>query len=458
MDDGLTNEQTEKVLQLQDLTGIEDMSICRDVLIRHQWDLEVAVQEQMNIREGRPSSYVGSREVRAPTVINDRFLQQVFSAHMPGGRTSRGSNSGPMPRSITGIIGYIINMVFQYCYSTISSILGAFFGGNEERIVTDPLGDVMSFIQSYNERYPQHPVFYQGTYAQALNDAKQELRFLLVYLHKDPTKNPDVDSFCSQTLANRSVIDFINRNTLFWGCDVSSPEGYRVSHSINARTYPIMVLIALRANRMVIMGRFEGDCTADELVNRLQTVINANDVWLSQARADRLERNLTQTLRQQQDEAYLQSLRADEEKERQRELERQREREVEEALKREKQKVEERKQEIVRLKMELAQQVPSEPPADAVDAISVVFKLPNGARIERRFQQSNSLLDLSNYLFCHPSTPDEFEITTNFPKRVLYSKSYETDNDAATLSLANKTLVEVGLTNREVLFVNDLEA
>lgn len=42
--------------------------------------------------------------------------------------------------------------------------------------------------------------------------------------------------------------------------------------------------------------------------------------------------------------------------------------------------------------MELAQQVPSEPPADAVDAISVVFKLPNGARIERRFQQSNSLL------------------------------------------------------------------
>lgn len=42
MDDGLTNEQTEKVLQLQDLTGIEDMSICRDVLIRHQWDLEVS--------------------------------------------------------------------------------------------------------------------------------------------------------------------------------------------------------------------------------------------------------------------------------------------------------------------------------------------------------------------------------------------------------------------------------
>lgn len=42
MEDGLTNEQTEKVLQFQDLTGIEDMSVCRDVLIRHQWDLEVS--------------------------------------------------------------------------------------------------------------------------------------------------------------------------------------------------------------------------------------------------------------------------------------------------------------------------------------------------------------------------------------------------------------------------------
>lgn len=51
--DGLTNDQTEKVLQFQDLTGIDDINICRDVLIRHQWDLEVAIQEQLNIREGK---------------------------------------------------------------------------------------------------------------------------------------------------------------------------------------------------------------------------------------------------------------------------------------------------------------------------------------------------------------------------------------------------------------------
>ncbi|XP_030555317.1 FAS-associated factor 2 [Drosophila novamexicana] len=460
--EGLTNEQTDKVLQFQDLTGIEDMNVCRDVLIRHQWDLEVAFQEQMNIREGRPTMLTASTDVRAPAVINDRFLQQVFSANMPGGRTvSRVPSIGPMPRSFTGMLGYVINFVFQYFYSTLSGIVRAFInigGGNEPRIITDPLADVMKFIREYYERYPEHPVFYQGTYAQALNDAKQELRFLLVYLHKDPTQNPDVESFCRDTLSSRSIIDYINTHTLLWGCDVSTPEGYRVMQSITVRTYPLMVMISLRANRMMVVGRFEGDCTPEELQRRLQAVIAVNEVWLSQARADRLERNFTQTLRRQQDEAYEQSLLADEEKERQRQRERDAARQVLEAEERARRDVELRKEEIARQKIELANLVPPEPPADAIDAIAVVFKLPSGTRLERRFQQTDSILDVYHFLFCHPASPDEFEITTNFPKRVLYSKAAIDAAECAVNDIVNKTLKEVGLKNREVLFVNDLEA
>lgn len=61
--------------------------------------------------------------------------------------------------------------------------------------VTDPVGDVLSFIRLYEEKYGLgHPVFYQGTYSQALNDAKQELRFLLVYLHCE--EHQDTTNFC----------------------------------------------------------------------------------------------------------------------------------------------------------------------------------------------------------------------------------------------------------------------
>lgn len=48
-------------------------------------------------------------------------------------------------------------------------------------------------------------------------------------------------------------------------------------------------------------------------------------------------------------------------------------------------------QAIGRLKIDLAETVPTEPSVDNAESISVVFKLPNGARVERRFLRTNSL-------------------------------------------------------------------
>lgn len=109
--DGLSNEETEKILQFQDITGIDEMNIARDILIRHQWDLEVAFQEHMNIREGRPSIY--ATESRPVQVVNDRYLQQVFS----------NNRSNTPPPGITGFVSYFVNYMFNLCYSTISSVI-----------------------------------------------------------------------------------------------------------------------------------------------------------------------------------------------------------------------------------------------------------------------------------------------------------------------------------------------
>lgn len=65
----------------------------------------------------------------------------------------------------------------------------------DETVSSDPVEDVVRFISLFQEKYGNnHPVFYQGSYSQALSDAKQELRFLLVYLHKED--NPSVDQWC----------------------------------------------------------------------------------------------------------------------------------------------------------------------------------------------------------------------------------------------------------------------
>lgn len=102
-------------MAFQDLTGIEDINLCRDVLQRHNWDLETAVQDQLNIKEGRPSVYSVSRPASSdlPVVYNDPSVQQVFIADAP--RFPFGWRWG-------GAFGFITS-VFKFLYNTFTSLL-----------------------------------------------------------------------------------------------------------------------------------------------------------------------------------------------------------------------------------------------------------------------------------------------------------------------------------------------
>ncbi|XP_065156030.1 FAS-associated factor 2 [Atheta coriaria] len=438
---GLTSEQTDKVLQFQDLTGVEDISICRDVLQRHQWSLEVAVQEQLNIKEGRPSVYAS--EARPPAVISDHLAQHVF--YSP---PSDGSASG-----FKGFLRNVIRVFFSLCYNSLLSLFSTvfrIFGATERAPLTNPLQDVMTFIQSYDEKYTsQHPVFYQGTYSQVLNDAKRELKFLLIYLHNEDAV--DTARFCRTTLANTAVINYVNQHFFFWGCSTRSGEGYKVLQLYRPTYYPYLSVVVLKEGRMTIVARMEGYCAAEMLHQRLATIVHDFEANLVTARADRMEQSLNRSLRAHQDEAYMESLRADQEKERRREEER---RVAAEILRREEEErlaEQERKMSIAREKIELVTKVPKEPNLDHPDAVHVVIKLPCGTRLERRFLKTHSLEAIFYFVFCHPSAPDAFEITRNFPKRVLKCR-------ATSSNCSIQTIDEAGLSNREVLFVNDLDA
>jgi len=88
--------------------------------------------------------------------------------------------------------------------------------------------------------------------------------------------------------------------------------------------------------------RIEGETDPQIVIPRLHQGVADNEAFLVVARQDRLERSMTQTLRQQQDEAYLESLKADQEKEKrkqedlekQRQAEEDRQREIDEKIQR----------------------------------------------------------------------------------------------------------------------------
>ena len=89
-------------------------------------------------------------------------------------------------------------------------------------------------------------------------------------------------------------------------------------------------------------------------------------------------------IRQEQDAAFQEALRLDQERERKK-------LEAEEAEKARIQAEIDRKENIARQKIELAKEIPDEPPVNEPTAVRIVIKLPEGQRLERRFHKSQSL-------------------------------------------------------------------
>jgi len=61
--------------------------------------------------------------------------------------------------------------------------------------------------------------------------------------------------------------------------------------------------------------RVEGETNPEIVLARLHQAVADNEAYLIAERQERHERSMTQTLRQQQDVAYMESLKADQEKE-----------------------------------------------------------------------------------------------------------------------------------------------
>ncbi|XP_059170313.1 FAS-associated factor 2-like isoform X2 [Physella acuta] len=396
---------------------------------------------------------------RTPLMNRKGHLQCLIDLHQgrkkgPHLSTCSLLTNGRRPQGIFQWTYYLLTMPIRFVWTTIFDILRvfvSFFRPDPRRFITDPLGDVTKFISSFESRYGQrHPVFYQGTYSQALNDAKKELRFLLVYLHSEEHQN--TEQFCREVLCSDNLITFVNSSMLFWACNTSSPEGYRVSQALREHAYPFLAVIVLRENRMSVVARIEGSITGtQELIDRLEQVMAENETSLVAARAERAERSFNQSLRQQQDEAYLESLKADQEKEKKKREEREKLEEEENQRRRANEEREQQFLEREEKKSDLEKQLPPEPDVSDPDSIRIMLKIPNGSRIERRFHRHHSLKWLYYYVFCHKDCPDDFQIVTNFPRRTLPCEPKDSDSDPPTFA-------EVGLGKSEMLFVFDNEA
>ncbi|XP_028408569.1 FAS-associated factor 2-like [Dendronephthya gigantea] len=435
-DNELTSEEERLVLEFQAITGKEDFEECKQLLAQHRWDLQIAVQDALNLAEGRVDVY--QDEQRDASTDSD---VELIEDEPPGPIRE------PEPMGLSNWILSLVAFPFTFTLSVITDLYRyivdlvgrSIFGAD-----TTPLEDVLKFKEEFETKYGRiHPTFYQGSYSQAIEDAKRELRFLLVYLHSSEHK--DTEQFCRTTLTNQAFQDYINGNMLFWAADVQSREGYRVSWALRETTYPFMALVCLRDNRMMVVGRLQGAMDVDSCMARLAQLINDNEAALVAARAERAERSFNQTLRAEQDAAYLESLRADQEKDRRKNIEAETKR-LEEERKRDKEEsIQNKIKEIARKREEVSSSLPIEPESNHPDAVGIVVRLPHGERMDRRFLKTDSLQSLYDYVFCNEQCPHKFKLVSHFPRKVFELA----ENSDATLD-------DVGLSTSATLYVHDL--
>lgn len=200
----------------------------------------------------------------------------------------------------------------------------------------------------------------------------------------------------------------------------------------------------------------------------LSAASGGSDLDLQRAIAE-IERQERDTIRQEQDAAYQQSLKADREKKLKKEEEL-RNREAKERSEKQRQaQLEELHTKLANLKCNISPNIPREPEQGEQGIVRFVFKLPDGTRVKRTFRRQDKIKYLYWFVFSLPNAPLQFKMTTNFPKRDLPGRPPRPEDFSAKEdrleevsisdeSNSEETLEEADLTETQIIFVYDLEA
>ncbi|VUZ56897.1 unnamed protein product [Hymenolepis diminuta] len=432
----LSDQKSSALTHFKDISGISEDDIAKNILESNNWDLEKAVYYFMEYND--PPVQITRRRNLEMSPIGfpppDRTVLFVSPSNIPWYRKFISTLFSSVRWTFS-----VVMSVFHFLISLVWSDL--------RRPVTDPAGDVRNFIDYFKKKYvaalnedqvdldsvppPRMPPFFNGTYADALKEAKRSLRFLIIYLHVGSHENTDV--FCRDTLLNSAFLDFLTENSenvLFWGCDINSPEGYRVSETFRERTYPFIGVVGLSNNpsylstsfgsptRMALLGRIEGLTRATELITRINLIMDNHQAVIVAERAERAERELTSRLRREQDEAFQASLEVDRARARERaaaaEAKERLAREAAEALKREALLG----RAVVRRQRRWAASLPQEPSGGS-DTVRHSIKLPNGTRAQRVFPITDSIKHLYYFIISQEHAPRRFVVESNYPKSII---------------------------------------
>ena len=432
------SEDQQNALQLfQEISQIDDIDLCQDILRENHWDVETAVESFVAGRRTSSSRTEGTpyqRNVSSGSNASNEGFGTSSSRNRQNNAASANSRS-----SATSAANE--NNFFSFLFGPLRWLF------QSRPISLNPESDTRKYIQDFETKFgPNHPNFVGTTYQQAVSQAYRSSKFLVVYLHSP--LHEDSERFCTRTLCSDNFKRFADENVLMWSGQVWDAEAYGLSMQLRSATFPFVALLLCQSERDVqIADKVQGFVDDRQLIERMQNAMPL----IENIRRETNRRVESSMLREQQDREYREAEETDrrnrelrekaEAEERTRVEEERNAKELREAMDLSERLAKE--QRIASLKESLCEELPVGP-----DVSALRFQLPKGIKISRRFHKTDTIQKLFDFLSIHFADNDidikNFAVGTNFPK-----KNFE-DMD--------KTVEEEGLHPRGMLFVIDLDA
>ncbi|KAF2138148.1 uncharacterized protein K452DRAFT_301509 [Aplosporella prunicola CBS 121167] len=486
--DQLTEDQQ---LALQQFSAVTDQDVESAVplLQRCQWNVQIAISRFF---DGEPAEPVVPEET-IPPPQDTRRAETLANGF---GRPSAGRrNLEPAPRvvpqpesQVTQQAPFILSVVtfpFRLAYGVFSKFFSVFTwlfpflprmfaarstsqARRRDTSGRRPLNSrdtAARFIREFEEEYGSHNLpFFEGGYAQAFDQAKKELKFLLVLLVSP--EHDDTSSFVKDTLLAPEVANFIKdpqNNIIIWAGNVQDAEAYQVSDALSCTKFPFAGLIvhtpAVSSTAMSTVARIVGPTPPNSFLSKIQTAIAQNSEPLNRARATRAEHQAARNLRQAQDTAYERSLAQDRERARQR-------KEAEEARKREEREQREREEAKEREARNLDQwrkwRARSIAPEPSEDAVRISLRMPSGDRIIRKFASDAQMEELYAFVECYGvlqgDVPSETEKPTGYEHEYKFLLVSPMPREAFELGKGGSIKERIGRSGNLIVERTDIES
>ncbi|KAI6089328.1 hypothetical protein F4821DRAFT_268481 [Hypoxylon rubiginosum] len=432
----LTPEQQSALEQYTQVTA-QDVKDAIPLLLRSQWNVQIAVAKFFDGEGPDPvAEAIAAQDDIPRQAARLENLQESLNSSRPfPGRPLPRARPDPAPRIVpqpptTHRPPWLLALFltpFNFGYRALSTFFRTFlyiftflpasirpraitsgWKGTMGRRMLMPRDTAARFKREFEEEYGNTSLpFYEGGFAQALDLAKKELKFLLIVLMSP--EHDDTESFTRETLLAPEVVSFVadpTNNIVLWGGNVLDSEAYQVAAEYHCTKYPFSCLVCLTpkegsSTRMSIVKRLVGPLSPSTYLAELQTAVNKYAPDLAGVRAERAAHEVARNLRTEQDSAYERSLARDRERARQRREAEAAAAEAERRAREEAEAAELRAKQREQWRRWRATTVGPEPEASAKDVVRLALKMPQNDRVVRRFAGSTTVEELYAFVECY---------------------------------------------------------